>query len=386
MSGAHSVHEPATECEGWRDKLNPCETASSSRPGLRSPQTPREGSSKGLSKDTLAYLQRATGNRAVVHILGKRVFPQANNVIQRLESDEAMPGARIKDEDGNIYHIDEVEGEKKIVVKATLQTRVTPEADEKISFTPGEWDDKYSLIRETPDARPVPVTGGTGKDEPKPGTESSAKSGPEATSQPAPPSSEKVVKTRKGPKDYPPLVEFTFDLPNGAGTLVWKDDKAFYTEHGWMSQNLYFDTATSAKLGAQPGKQLSAHAIIAIKYPYPDAKLVRLNPHVTLRDFARQQARDEREKQSAEGVKGYQKQKKSGTDKLADKEDALYSNQFGMKSERLEKAGQVKLRLTKDREALGFNDEWLRALVASAASAADDSSWTFEVGTARHKF
>jgi hypothetical protein len=300
--------------------------------------------------------------------------------IQRTVSKEkAVSGAQVRDKTKNVYEIYDVDSEGE--VKAKLVTGAA-DAPPLISFTPEGWDDEYDIV-EAPTPAPAQIE-------------------PAATQQPAAvpvemaaaPSSgskaeidEKKVSTAKRSTEYPQLGEFTYALPAGVGTLEWRDKKDFYTENGWMSQNLYLGAAASKALGAPEGKELSIHAIIAVKSPPTASKVIRLNPHVTLRDAGRQRARDKRESERLAKVKGYQVPPKSAADKKADLEDSEHSVQVGMKSTRVDKGGQAnKLGLTGDPDKLGFTEEWLQGMVKAAADARVDQSWTVELGTLGKEF
>jgi hypothetical protein len=168
--------------------------------------------------------------------------------------------------------------------------------------------------------------------------------------------------------------QFTVKLPAPLDGLElrWVKNPEFYTENGWMSDNLHLDLAASSLLGAP--RLVSIHSIIAIK---EGGGVVRINPHVTVRDQKRQMDRQVREQGLAGG-------KKSVQDRNEDKEDALYSKQVGMKSVRSEKNGEASKLETAPLETI-FTEEWLRSIVVHAIAAADPR-FKYEIGTRTHDF
>ena len=298
-------------------------------------------------------------------------------VQRKVPTQKAVEGAHVQDKARNVYEISDVDWEGKVTAKLVKGAEDAPPS---ISFTPEGSDDDYDLVEVSAPA-PAQIEAPAQQPVPKPVEMAGAPSSDSKAK-----IDEKKVSAAKRSKEYPELGEFTYALPGGVGTLEWRDEAEFYTENGWMSQNLYVGADASKALGAPEGKGLSIHAIVAVKYP-ATAKVIRLNPHVTLRDAGRQRARDARERERRAGAKGFQMPKKSPEDREADLEDAAFSVQVGMKSTRMDKGGQAnKLGLSGDPEKLGFTEEWLKGMVKAAADARVDQSWTVELGTMGKEF
>ncbi|MGK3988993.1 RHS repeat-associated core domain-containing protein [Sorangium sp. So ce136] len=227
---------------------------------------------------------------------------------------------------------------------------------------------------------------------------------------------------------FPNMAPFTYDLPNGAGTLEWTRASEGDVEHGWMSSNLYLNDDAKAKLGLQDYRgRLAAHAIVAYKEVGIERDTIRLNPHVTLRDAAVQEKTEEIAKIKREMAKGNSKasdadavaeynfrQKypdyKKPQNKIQEKErkrlvDELkprgsvknteasdYSVSFGMKSDSQSRDKATKLGLSAEQLThLGsiFSDAWLTGMYEAAADAAAKGGLErekYELGTDTRSF
>ena len=196
---------------------------------------------------------------------------------------------------------------------------------------------------------------------------------------------QKGKKRKKGNKEkredeqYPFMNEFEYALPAELGVLRWVKDAKYFTENGWMSENLHLDSSNSAYFESE--SQLSIHAIIAIKKNGP---LVRINPHVTVRDRQRQEDREKREERYLAEKKGYQKPKKTDKDKKLDKEDAKYSKQVGLRSVRDEKEGEPSKITTRNLMEV-FTLDWVHGMAQKAIDKAEKADLQYKVGTTSHE-
>ncbi|WP_437755897.1 RHS repeat-associated core domain-containing protein [Sorangium sp. So ce1389] len=227
---------------------------------------------------------------------------------------------------------------------------------------------------------------------------------------------------------FPNMAPFTYDLPNGAGTLEWNRASEWDVEHGWMSSNLYLSDDAKAKLGLQDYRgRLAVHAIVAYKEVGVERDTIRLNPHVTLRDGAIQEKTEKIAKIKRDLEKGNSKavdadavaeykfqeaypdyptpknvlqerERKKLVDKLKPKsnvkntEASDYSVSFGMKSDSQSRDKATKLVLSAEQlEHLGsiFSEAWLTGMYEAAADAAAKGGLErerYELGTDTRSF
>lgn len=315
------------------------------------------------------------------------------SVIQRsLEGVEVKVGDKIKKDDKEVYQITKIDG---ISVEAK-----NIDSDAIIEFTIGSWEDDYFKINTVDGGHKkklsedigsgvdkVPQVPESKKEEADAPLVEQENSKPETKKKKKKPETkEKKKESRNKPSDiYPSMAEFTYDLPNNLGTLEWVDDPQYVTENGWMSKNINFsDKQSKEDLGGNG--LISAHAIIAIKKP--NSGLIRINPHFTLRDQERQKDRQDAEAKRRTEKKGHQTPKKTTQEREAEAEDALYSKQKGMKSEREEKEGQKSLLKTKPFNELPFTDEWVKGIAEAAIKEAQKKklNYFYEIGTINKKF
>lgn len=267
-------------------------------------------------------LQQALGNQATQRLLahaasdqpaGRMGAASSGGAIQRkLDIKQIKVGSAIQSTIGQqqTYRITDIQESGGMEQTYTATAVSTDGPETKVTFTVGGSDDVYVLATA---AAPAATGGLTRGDEGEP---------PGAIAKPP--------AARPPSATYPPLVEFDYALPQGLGVLHWSATEN-YTEHGWMSQNLYFTKEQSEALGSD--SLLSAHSILAIKSNV-DHKTMTLNPHITLRDAQRQKNRQEREEKRSQGVKSFQTPKLSPQDKLDDILDSYASQQYGLKTER----------------------------------------------------
>ncbi|QKQ77708.1 DUF4157 domain-containing protein [Nostoc sp. TCL240-02] len=308
-------------------------------------------------------------------------------VIQRaLDGVEVKVGDHIKDNEGDQYKITSLAGEEVVAVGIGKNNK-----EVKVEFTIGGWDDAYTKIatvggseekRSSEDVGNAVDKISENKQEQK-YEDSDVRENEELKE------ASKEEKTEINDREsqlFPKMAVFNYDLPNGLGTLEWVDEKQYQTKNGWMSKNINFTLNDSIqKLGGQA--EISAHAIIAIKDD--GAGVIRINPHFTMRDTKRQNARQEAEEKRAKSQKGHQKANKSRQEREEEAKDALWSKQIGLKSTRADKGGEESKLITLELSKLPFKEKWIKGIADAAITAAKSlklEGVNYEIGNARSKF